>query len=382
MQLLPPTNTLLTSHLTPSRHPTASLLQPSPLHLRSPTHCPKSREPHSHSLTHRCHTSLQIKFTLCPPLSKKRRERRRGGWDGGADIITRQQSTWLSSITPFYTHVSEFYQSSCIPKCKFVLKIKTSFRRTKEFLNCWLWEGLYYPQPWVSGIAIDSPHPFLSPLSLVLPGPAASACTTWQRRGASLIMGLRPKLSAPVKYLFGRWIRLRCLSLNNLWGNSLTQARSCWAPWPQKHRRHYDWNGCCFVAVLSHSLVLWCWAAPSRHTPLYQPVLCFCHVALSCCTSGSHLSASVMYEARALPPLTAGDIFALERLKAAGKNQLRKRHLSAERLYFNCFIIVGTNPSPISTLSFSRLISSSPSLALSPPTVSGAMAPICFPRQW
>lgn len=89
------------------------------------------------------------------------------GWDGGADIITRQQSTWLSSITPFYTHVSGFYQSSCIPKCKFVLKIKSSFRRTKEFLNCWLWEGLYYPQPWVSGIAIDSPHPFLSPLGLL-----------------------------------------------------------------------------------------------------------------------------------------------------------------------------------------------------------------------
>lgn len=46
----PPTNTLLTAHVTPTRQPTSSI-QPSLLHLRSPTHCPKSPEP-PFSLTH------------------------------------------------------------------------------------------------------------------------------------------------------------------------------------------------------------------------------------------------------------------------------------------------------------------------------------------
>lgn len=55
-------------------------------------------------------------------------------------------------------------------------------------------------------------------------------------------------------------------------------------------------------------------AAPSHHVPF--PTVR--RVRLS------PPSTWVMYEDGALPPLTAGDIFALERLKAAGMNQLSK----------------------------------------------------------
>lgn len=149
----PPTETLHT-------HPPLSpLTLPSPINSAFGTfaHKPQNPEPHSHSVTHPCHTSLQIKFTLGPPLSKKPKERQRGNEMEGLTSLPGSRAHDRHLLNPFYTHVSGFYQSSCIPKCKFVLKIKSSFRRKKEFLNCWLWEGLYYPQPWMSGVAIDSP---------------------------------------------------------------------------------------------------------------------------------------------------------------------------------------------------------------------------------
>lgn len=71
------------SHI-PTRHPvTPPSTQPSPPLLTSPNfpslplHTTQNPEPHSHSLTRPCHTSLQIKFTLGPPLSKKPKERQR-----------------------------------------------------------------------------------------------------------------------------------------------------------------------------------------------------------------------------------------------------------------------------------------------------------------
>lgn len=79
------------------------------------------------------------------------------------------------------------------------------------------------------------------------------------------------------------------------------------------HRRRFD-------GLLSLSCPATSRLVTSR---LCQTVLSFCHIALRCRASGSP-PAWVMHEGRALPPLAAGDIFALERLKAAGMNQLSK----------------------------------------------------------
>lgn len=125
----PPAETLQTPYLRPpNTHPPAfPPVTPSPLHphqlsllylqapisLHTHTHTvpdmhtpPQNPGPHSHSLTHRCHTSLQIKFTLGPPLSKKPKERQRGNEIEGLTSLPGSRAHDRHLLNPFI-HMSQ-----------------------------------------------------------------------------------------------------------------------------------------------------------------------------------------------------------------------------------------------------------------------------------
>lgn len=158
IQLLSPLRHVRHPQVTPSHHPTRHPFIPSPLSPNSlpfstqvcfpsriPPLCTPNQESQPFSVTHLCHTSPRIKFTLGLPLSKKPEERQRRNEIERLTSFPGSRAHDRHPLNRLYTHVSGFYKSSCIPKCKFLLKIKHSFKRTKGFLNCWLWEGLYYP---------------------------------------------------------------------------------------------------------------------------------------------------------------------------------------------------------------------------------------------
>lgn len=119
---LPPPNTpscLPTRHpLTPPPHPPIPInsafstfkpqfpfthTHPRPTDMHTP---PQNPGPHSHSLTHRCHTSLQIKFTLGPPLSKKPKERQRGNEIEGLTSLPGSRAHDRHLLNPFI-HMSQ-----------------------------------------------------------------------------------------------------------------------------------------------------------------------------------------------------------------------------------------------------------------------------------
>lgn len=118
----PPPNTpscLPTRHpLTPPPHPPIPInsafstfkpqfpfthTHPRPTDMHTP---PQNPGPHSHSLTHRCHTSLQIKFTLGPPLSKKPKERQRGNEIEGLTSLPGSRAHDRHLLNPFI-HMSQ-----------------------------------------------------------------------------------------------------------------------------------------------------------------------------------------------------------------------------------------------------------------------------------
>lgn len=71
-----------------------------------PPHAAQNPEPHSHSLTHPCHTSLQIKFTLGPPLSKRPKERQRGNEIEGLTSLPGSRAHDRHLLNPFI-HMSQ-----------------------------------------------------------------------------------------------------------------------------------------------------------------------------------------------------------------------------------------------------------------------------------
>lgn len=124
----PPTETLQTPYLThpppPNlQHGTLSVFPPvtppphpsSPIYsavsafaqeCQFPLHAAQNPEPHSHSLTHPCHTSLQIKFTLDPPLSKRPKERQRGNEIEGLTSLPGSRAHDRHLLNPFI-HMSQ-----------------------------------------------------------------------------------------------------------------------------------------------------------------------------------------------------------------------------------------------------------------------------------
>lgn len=116
-----PTNAPLTSYLKPptthtplSSHPSPHLLtplspptQPTFAHKpQFPLHTAPNPEPCSHSLIHPCHISLQIKFTLGPPLSKKPKERQRGNEIEGLTSLPGSRAHDRHLLNPFI-HMSQ-----------------------------------------------------------------------------------------------------------------------------------------------------------------------------------------------------------------------------------------------------------------------------------